>query len=1467
MSANAKNPPIFDPDVEDDYSSWKADIGIWKLLTDVGDKKTGPLVYLALKGKAREVVRSLKQEEIGGNTGYDKIIEQLDNVYLKDETSRMFCALKNFYDFRREGGMDFSAFIIEYERLYHKLKVTKIGELPTELQAFFLLKAANMTPDSEKLARATAKLEYKDMRDKIMKIFGDPGVLDADDMVPQVKEEVNYGHGFDNRHRGRGPARGTGRGNFRSDRAEAPGNSGGSGSFRGQMKCYACDSPDHFVRQCPHKQNIRRRTYEQQMNVHITLLNSRPGEKQHSLLGESFGKAVLDSGCSKTVAGRVWMDEFVRVLPDALRYKVHEKKGSSVFRFGDGKETSSLVLKTIPVVVGSKNVFLDVDIVDNDIPLLLSKGAMKELGMKIDFKRDVVVLEDEEEVDLHCTTTGHYCMPLNNFCIDSKYVNFVFHLQTLQQLNPREKKQKAAKLHIQFSHATEEKLLKLLRDSGCEDKEFLQSVKECCRSCQICQKFRRAPLKPIVCFPLSDRFNEVVSMDLKEFEHNKIWILHLIDTATRYTVACLIKSKKKEVVVSKIFQVWIAYFGAPRKFMFDNGGEFGNCVMNEMNEKLGIETVTTAAEAPFSNGVVERHNAILYEAMMKTLQDAKCDPEMALAWAVSAKNALQNKGGYSPNQLVFGFNTNLPSLISDLPPALSSTTSSEIIRRNLEAIHSARENYIRAETSERVRRALRHKTRPYSSEEYHNGEKVFYKRQNTKGWRGPAKVIGQEGKIVLVRHGTAYYRCHPCHLMKAIAADNQSSSTIPQVSVGKKTITKKSGEGVIDDDDDDDGNRIVGDGNVTNNGDGIIPVDDVTIADDAADDVRIDDGAADDVTINDVPVDDVTIDDDAADDVTLDDVPADGVTIDNDFGLNAVGDNVDIDTNNDNTELMERPVANTFIEYKGYDGIPRRATVLSKQPKKGGKWEDWLNIHCEGAQGPSSLNWKDVVSWRAMQPVEKEIFLSAVEEMSQDVVDAKERERQNLLENDVFETVEDIGQVRVSCKWVFTKKKKDGKEMVKARLVARGFEEDILNVRTDSPTCSRQSLRFSFVTAATMNWDLHSLDITSAFLQGNEIEREVYLQPPVELQEAGLIWKLKRCIYGLKDAPRSWYDKVEKEMIELGGKSSKYDDAMFLWHENDKLIGMIVCHVDDFVYSGTDEWHGRVIDKIKKTFRISVENQGSFKYVGLNVTQTDDATLLEQDTYIKRLEPVMMTADRLQDKESPLTKEEKAQLRSLSGQILWASSQTRPDIMFDSCITSNYGKNPTIRNIIQANKTVKKLKSTYVQLVFPNLGDPRKTEVITYADAAHANLPSGASQGGILVFLKGNGRVAPMLWQSKKISRVTKSPFASETLVQAESADSGVLIAKMSEEIFRVPSVPVVCYTDSKSLIDHIGTSHVIQDSRLRVDIARIKEMIKIKEISMKWVPHKKQLADPMTKAGASSMKLLEVLQSGRLKE
>ena len=133
-----------------------------------------------------------------------------------------------------------------------------------------------------------------------------------------------------------------------------------------------------------------------------------------------------------------------------------------------------------------------------------------------------------------------------------------------------------------------------------------------------------------------------------------------------------------------------------------------------------------------------------------------------------------------------------------------------------------------------------------------------------------------------------------------------------------------------------------------------------------------------------------------------------------------------------------------------------------------------------------------------------------------------------------------------------------------------------------------------------------------------------------------------------------------------------------------------------------------------------------------------------------------------------------------------------------------------------------------------------------------------------MVFLLGeNGKVAPISWQSRKLNRVTKSPLASETLALGEAADSGFLVASMIQEMFNLSSFPKVeCYTDNASLTETLGTSKIVSDKRLRVDIARLKEMVGEGEIEVNWVEGKEQLADTLTKRGASTSKLLDVLSS-----
>ena len=570
-----KSPPVFNPNEDDDYISWKNDVGIWKLVTDLKEDKIGAAVYLALQGKAREIARELKPEDIGTKHGYDLILKVLDAVYLKDESTRAYCAFKEFYEFKRNSGENYSDFIIEHERRYNRLVQFKM-ELPEGVRAFFLLKAANMTEDSEKLARATAKLEYNDMKDKVMKIFGDPGMREDSGGVPVVKEEVMYGYGY--RSGDRGSTRGNFRGGYRGRGYRGGRGPGGKNQVNSNgrgWRCYICDSTKHLARECPHKEDQE----QVNMSVHVTLLSSKPDKMQKSLILESLGKGVLDSGCSKTVAGMLWLKEFINTLSASEIDKVKESPSKSTFRFGDGIEAPSVKRVTIPIVVGDYDMSIDVEIVNNEIPLLVSKGAMKQMKLSLDFDKDTVTLANGKKIKLTCTSSGHYCLPLSRTLLDANNVNFVLYTNSLVNLSRGEKKKKALKLHKQFSHATKERLLQLVKASGCSDAEFKKCVEEICDECDICQKYKKPRLRPVVSLPLANRFNQCVSMDLKEFQHNKVWILHLIDAATRYSGGCLICTKKKEEVVSRIFKIWIGYFGCPKKFFSDNGGEFANEVM------------------------------------------------------------------------------------------------------------------------------------------------------------------------------------------------------------------------------------------------------------------------------------------------------------------------------------------------------------------------------------------------------------------------------------------------------------------------------------------------------------------------------------------------------------------------------------------------------------------------------------------------------------------------------------------------------------------------------------------------------------------------------------------------------------------------------------------------------------------------------------------------------------------------
>lgn len=197
------------------------------------------------------------------------------------------------------------------------------------------------------------------------------------------------------------------------------------------------------------------------------------------------------------------------------------------------------------------------------------------------------------------------------------------------------------------------------------------------------------------------------------------------------------------------------------------------------------------------------------------------------------------------------------------------------------------------------------------------------------------------------------------------------------------------------------------------------------------------------------------------------------------------------------------------------------------------------------------------------------------------------------------------------------------------------------------------------------------MDVKAAFLQGNAIERTVYVWPPKEVT-TNKIWLLKKCIYGLADASRYWYLKLREEFIKLNATMCKLDQGIFLWFEEGNLVGIIVCFVDDVLWAGTPSFKLSVIDRIKQIFAISSENSQTFTYIGIEIHQKEDGTIIiNQRNYINSISLIPITKERLSNPHDCISDKERTLFRAAIGQLNWlAAGISYPEISFDVCEAS-----------------------------------------------------------------------------------------------------------------------------------------------------------------------------------------------------
>ena len=187
----------------------------------------------------------------------------------------------------------------------------------------------------------------------------------------------------------------------------------------------------------------------------------------------------------------------------------------------------------------------------------------------------------------------------------------------------------------------------------------------------------------------------------------------------------------------------------------------------------------------------------------------------------------------------------------------------------------------------------------------------------------------------------------------------------------------------------------------------------------------------------------------------------------------------------------------------------------------------------------------------------------------------------------------------LNCRWVCSIKNIDDKQIPKACIVAKSFEEQTSNILKDSPTCFNKGLSFAVILIAHHEWKINSIDIT-AFLQGEEIDQDFFILPPTEANTSN-VWSLKKCIYSLVSASQKWNNKVKSVLLSLNLKMSKSDPSIFYYYKNDKLSGIVAIHVDDFLWAVDTSFSKDIISAFCKTFVIGKTSKNAFHYLGLEL--------------------------------------------------------------------------------------------------------------------------------------------------------------------------------------------------------------------------------------------------------------------------
>lgn len=494
---------------------------------------------------------------------------------------------------------------------------------------------------------------------------------------------------------------------------------------------------------------------------------------------------------------------------------------------------------------------------------------------------------------------------------------------------------------------------------------------------------------------------------------------------------------------------------------------------------------------------------------------------------------------------------------------------------------------------------------------------------------------------------------------------------------------------------------------------------------------------------------------------------------------------------------------------------------------------------------------------------------------------AMQREMSSLHSNKVWDLVKPPpGRKVIGSRWVY-KRKHDPDGVVtqyKARLVAQGFSQKFGwdYEETFSPVVRGESVRMIIATATQHSLELHQMDVTTAFLNG-ELEEEVYMRQPEGFVASGdenLVCKLRRSLYGLKQSPRCWNHALDEQLRGMGFKQTSSDPCVYVSAKGDMYI--IAVYVDDLVVAGEKEDE---IARIKRELssRFEMKDLGKMHYfLGVKVIQDPDMkqVWIGQPLYTERLlqkfqmqesKPVSTPVNpgvKLVKKTEQCESFDQKTYQAAVGSLLYLSTKTRPDISFAVGSVARFCADPTKQHWMAVKRIMRYLNGTVdLGLLY---GKCASDSCVGFSDADWAgSLDDRKSTSGYLFQCSG----AAVSWRSCKQSCVALSTAEAEYVALAAAAQEAVWLQQLICELLSRSPKEIEIREDNQSAIC-LAKNPQCHGKTKHVDIKYhfVRDQVECGKIKLVYCQSEKMTADILTK-GLPVSQFVKLRQSAGVAE